>query len=225
MPIIRDFVYQDDEDTGLIGLMPRWMPNANTTYAVAHDILEHFMPNGLTAGEDELEALGALLALRIENGVFNGHLSDVDQLAAVVSSTLCDIVRDELPLLRPCPSRALHEDYIWAEELIQRATSRALELSRKELDDQPLGELFEDERALARAVIGYLRRGYRKTLRRFEGCDLYTLGNSLFKKLNSASKRLVESELLQLGDQVRVLVDPRNASVRFKVNGHAFDDF
>lgn len=71
MPIIRDFVYQDDEDTGLIGLMPRWMPNANTTYAVAHDILEHFMPNGLTAGEDELEALGALLALRIENGVFN----------------------------------------------------------------------------------------------------------------------------------------------------------
>ncbi len=219
MPIIRDFVYQEDDDTGLLGLLPTWMPNANTTTAIAHDVLEHFGSTQLSPVEDELVALGALLALRIENGVFNSRLSDVDQLAAVVASTLTDIDRDDLDPPRPCATRPLSDLFDCAEEVIQAASTKALEMARRELEDYSNTPFTHDAVELRETVVGYLRRGYRKAMKRFEDCDLYTVGHSLFQRLNKASEELVRSEMLQVGDRVRVLVDARRSAVSFKVNG------
>lgn len=225
MPIIRDFIYQEDEESGLLGLLPTWMPKANTTTAIAHDVLEHFFPRELTAAEDELVALGALLALRIENGVFHNYYTYAEQLAQTVSSVLTDIDRDSLPVPRPCPSRRLSDDYRWADDLILEAVPKSIAAARRELSDAEEPWVLADTSALEQAIVGYLRKGYRKAVRRFASADLYTIGASLFKKLDACSKKLVDSDMLREGDRVRVMVDPRRGQVWFKVNGRSAEAY
>lgn len=224
MPIIRDFIYKEDEETGLSGLVPVWMPNGNSTTQVAHDVLEHVLPGDHTPIEDELMALGAVLALRIENDALTRYRSHADQLAILVANVIQDVERYDLPLPRRCPSRGLGEEYAWAEDLISQGATKGIEIARKEMDydktfEEEEAAVFADIPALRANIVGYLRKGYRKAVRRYANRDLYTVGQVLFKRLNEASEKLVSSEMLEVGDRVRVLVDVRRCDVSFKVNG------
>ena len=53
--------------------------------------------------------------------------------------------------------------------------------------------------------------------------DLYTLGQCTFKKLDAFSQRIVNSELLNYGDRVRINVDRTGRSFTATVNGSPLD--
>lgn len=228
MPISRQFVFEEDDDTGLIGLKPLWIGNANTTTAVAHDMLEHFIVPALNTAEAEFAAVGALLALRIENGVFSNYRTPEEQFAEVVFSVLTDVERDSLELPRFRQSRHLSDDYCWADELIESAVPKAFEMRKREFatetaDGAYVPEVLLEQQMLTPTLCALLRLGYRRALKRFEGVDLYTLGNSTFKRLDDYSRRLVQSEMLSIGDRVIINVDVKRAAFSSSVNGYSLD--
>lgn len=230
MPITRNFIFEEDDDTGVLGLRPTWLKVANPTTAVAHDMLEHFPPNDLDAVEDEFLALGALFALRIENGSFSRHDTAAGQLANVVFGVLVDCRREDRDFPSYFKTNRLPDEFQWAENTIQLAVPRALEMARRELqaiydsgeyddEDEVERSLLGDEALLAKTLISFLRTGYRKTYRRYQNADLYSVSNDLFKEVDKVSKFLSECEYLAEGDEVQISVDLRRHAVRFKVNG------
>jgi hypothetical protein len=219
MPIVREFIYNVDEDTGEEGLQPVWFANATPTRGsgAAHDILEHFTKQAGPV-EGELEAIGASLAIRWEHGWGRSHgvlIREEDVMANSVSGVLTDILRDDLEL--PCfkRSRALPEEHDWADAVIQLGVRKGLERARRE---EPTADMLQGA-DLEEALVAWTRQGYRKAQRRYRGIDLYTLGNILFDRVAKQVDKLLASEYLNLGDRVRVSLSPRAASVGLRVNG------
>jgi len=224
----RQFVYEEDQDTGIVGLRPLWMPRANATTMVAHDILEHFSGNEqLSASEDELLALGALLALRIENGLFNGHYNDCDQLANVVFSVLSDLENSENE--EPPRSVAMQpktSENCWAFELIEKACDKALELTRREHHDAFNPQLWIEASCpdLPQRIKAWVAQGYVRTWQRFYGVDLYTVGGRFYNQLNRMSRKLVDSDVLQEGDKVDFWVSAHKADIQIRCNGSPIEE-
>ncbi len=229
MPITREFIYGEDPDFGVLGFKPAWMANGNHVTDVAHDVLEHFGPNAFNAVEDEFLALGALLALRIETGALNSHLSYTDQLATNVMTVFNDLERYELERPRAKPSRRLMSDYDWADNAITHAARKGLRMAQDEYysssgSDAP-GPLRENPEALIASAIGFMREGYRRTLVRFDGCDVYTVGTVVFRDLSRFSERVAKSEMLAEGDVVRFCVTPRSGLISVRINGEDASDW
>lgn len=224
----RQFVYEEDQDTGITGLRPLWMPHANATTMVAHDILEHFSGNEqLSAAEDELLALGALLALRIENGLFNGHYSDCDQLANVVLGVLSDLEsseNEEAP--RAIAMQRKTSENCWALELIDKACDKALELTRGGRLDSASPQLWLESSCpdLMQRVKAWVAQGYARTWQRFYGVDLYTVGGQFYNQLNRMSRKLVDSDVLQEGDKVDFWVSAHKADIQIRCNGSPIEE-
>lgn len=225
MPITRKFRYETDQESGFTGLTPLWIQNANPTSAIAHDILEHRNVEIGSAVTAELQAIGALLAIRLEQGVFPAaNFNNSELLANPIFEVLQDATRDDIPLTPAPKTRALGDDYAWAEQLIQAAIPQAFEMSARESNDdeydlERLGVL----KTQVEHIVSWLRIGYRHALQRYAEVDLYTLGNSVFKAINQASQRLVDSEYLQEGTEVTVTVDVRNRNVNFRAFGQLIE--
>lgn len=220
MPITRDFILQRDDDTGVIGLIPTWIGDASPTQSIAHDMLEHRKKEVGLPVTAELQAIGALLALRIENGAFyaSAH-SDSEMLALLVFEMLQDLLHGK-ELDRAPRTRPLNRLCDWAERLIQAAVPRAFELLRQEQDDPvAVAELGAIYRRFQADIVSWLRIGYRHAVRRYGNLDRYYVANKLFTRLDSASERLVNSEALEEGTPVRVSVCPRKGLINFSAYG------
>ena len=231
MAIVRDFTFDEDSDTGMIGLRPAWFANAEpaTGMTIAHDMLEHFKTQS-EALEGECEALGALLALRLMQGwggaPGGAYRSPAERLGFEVSTLIVDSVqRDDRPLPRYRTSRPLRDEC--ADEVILEAVSRGLESARGELGEWGGREELEPEGAerMKGAFVAWIRRGYRRTVKRFRHYDLYTIGIDLFDRVTKDVTRLCRSEMLAYGDRVRIGLDLQRALVSIKVNGHCAYDF
>ena len=126
------------------------------------------------------------------------------------------------------------EDYYrWADNLILDAVPRAFDKHADELErlEGPQGHRLAENlpptlatrKQLEPTVVALLRRGYRKALRRYESADLYTVGNSVFKRLDEFSRRLVQSEMLPFGARVRINVDVRSGHISASTEGYLLD--
>ncbi|MNR71263.1 hypothetical protein D3C71_18780 [compost metagenome] len=230
MPITREFSYETWQDTGTIGLKPLWFDNADPTdgRGVAHDLLEHFRTQ-TSVLEGESEAIGSLLYLRIASGAYweqNPHGTDATRIVcAEVQTMVRGAVHDRLRLPLPIPSRRLEDEDI--EQAITEGVNRAFSdvhalMEECGLDD-PEDMAPYTESATRLAFIAWLRRGYRRAKRRYAGCDAYTLGTYLFKRIDESVNRLLRSELLYEGARVRVSVCPRRADVSIKVLDPDYD--
>lgn len=218
MPIVRDFVFETDADSGLKGLRPLWLVEANPTPGIAHDLLEHRMKEKGSAVTAELQAIGAILALRIENGAFFGGQSHAQILANIIFEMLLDLAKGkELDVAGH--TRPLREEDEWAEALIQQAVPMAVDMAESELRSS-----YEDfmpfDRGCQADIIAWVRRGYRYTQRRYRHRDRYSLGNRMFNDIDKASAAFIrDEEYLAEGDRVRVSFCPRFGTINFKVNG------
>lgn len=218
----RTFVYEEGEESGLIGLRPLWMRKADPTTAVAHDVLEHFSGNEqLSATEDELLALGALLALRIENGLFNQYYHYDHQLAQVVYSVLSDLELSDEAVPRALPLKPLHSDFEWAQGAIRAALPQALKQLAGEHEDSGVLRVLEECPDLAQRVEQWIRTGYQRTWQRFDGVDLYWLGGTFYRRLDEVSRKLVSSEMLSFGDRVQFVVNAQEQYIGLRVNGQS----
>jgi hypothetical protein len=221
MPIIREFIYKEWEDVGTMGLEPNWFENANPASgrACAHDMLEHFASQ-TTPVEGECEALGSILLLRLENGWAMRHAYGRDhatELGLNIESMLQDCVNDGLSLPRAMPSRKLDA---YTDDAIVRGVAQAFQrldgiLKESEMDEHDI-EAYKSPDVPA-AFVAWIRRGYRRALKRFAKCDTYTVGLVLFEKIAKAVDRLIDSENLWEGAKVRISAHLRRCEAVIKV--------
>lgn len=219
MPIVSKFVFETDE-SGVLGFRPVGIKGGTSTPGVAHDILEHFPDPKLSGVEGELMALGAMLALRIETGAVSPHRSAAEHLALVMTEVV-KWCADNCRTVKPLPSKSLHHCYAWAENTIQEAARMVHGFVVR--NDRTRKDALPEPQALALAVIPWLRLGYRKALRRYDGLNLYTVGNHFFNKVDKFSEKLQTSEILEEGTEVTFLVSPRNGSIKAVAYGQELD--
>lgn len=221
--LTRNFTFCTDHERGTEGLRADWMPNADPVggQGCMHDMLEHFQAQS-SALEGECEALGALLYLRLENGWTSSQRTVRPEnwkvLANELSTCLLDAVALEIKLpslLRTMPLASS------SEKTLQATLDEAFRVAHSELDyhgDDGRSLLPEDE--LREAFAGWIRRGYRRAVRRFTDVDTYSVSNRLFPKVSKALDKLIESECLKEGDRVGVSLNLRELVFYVRVNGY-----
>lgn len=177
--ITREFVYMTHDETGIDGWMPTdygdnplFLPNSGL--GIAHDTLEHFKLDGTVV--DELLAFGSVWYLRIETGRLTEHGSTL-AMGDVFASDIYNIYRDEsaygneaIPYVRTPPR---------GYEIIERGQEATMtakimgyieqDMSREDVADDDFAERMADAREWCRRAFNYIRLGYRKAQRRWEG--------------------------------------------------------
>lgn len=225
MAIVREFTYEQAEDDNFIGLKPNWFDNADPTTGrgAAHDMLEHFRTQ-VGPVEGEMEALGAFVAIRMEQGAVPVIVrTDVEILADDIRSVLVDMVEERLQIPSRKTSRRLHDTYEWADSTIQSAVSLGMRRAKDELESMGVEQctyspVLTEE--LQETLLAWVRQGYRRALKRYAGVDLYRLGNSFFKQIEKCLDALTRSETLDVGDTVRIALHPHDFKIGVRVNGN-----
>jgi hypothetical protein len=224
MAINRSFIYARADEDNFVGFKPAWFDNADPTTGrgVAHDMLEHFLAQKGPA-EGELAAFGAFVAIRLEQGSLTGNpRTPEDVLAADIASVLKDILDLDLPVPAPKTSRPLDDVYVSADELINEALTRAFTMSRNEwaaCGTEPSSYEHLLTASMRSTYQAWMRDGYRRALKRYDGIDMYGLGGRFFRKIEKTLDTLLGSGYLLEGDQVRVSLHPRTFEIGLKVNG------
>lgn len=224
MAIVRDFTYACAEDDNFKGFKPKWFDNADPTTGrgVAHDMIEHFFGQKGPV-EGELSAFGAFVAIRLEQGCLEfGTRTEVQVLASDIMSVLQDMLEDDLPVPAHRVSRPLDNVYEWADSTIDAALTLAFANVRAEWEARGVAESTYSHLltpALRGTYQAWMRDGYRRALKRYDGVDLYGLGNRFFKKIESTLNKLLNSGHLSEGDEIRVSLHPRSFEIGLKVNG------
>lgn len=204
MPIVREFEYKRDEYGGFTGLCPAWFANATPTIGsgCAHDVLEHFktQKNALSG---ECEAVGAIIALRLEN-------AGLGDISASISSNLVAMFNDYLVGGLELPEKRASKPL--AHRRIDLAIVEGVNKAWKMLEviDAPdaLPDMFEQLKApgVQQNFIGWIRRGYRRALLRYSAIDRYIVGFDLFNAIAQKLDALVDSRLLWMHARVQVCV-------------------
>lgn len=170
------FAWREDEQLGGFGWIPVDQPNfnASTGRGVAHDTMEHFdLTDGSVKGE--LLAFGSILYTRGEGGWFWRQFNP--NIAWHMGSSLVSVFRDafhngeriEVPKCHVKPLDSCMEDEI----------QPAIDECMKQL----LSEFRHDEyrpdaawyASVRKAMRGWIRRGYRKAVRRYHNADAWRL--------------------------------------------------
>lgn len=222
MPIVRDFVYETSEDTGLTGLKPLWFPNADPTYGtgVAHDTLEHFKSE-TSILEGESEAIGSFVLLRLLNPA-RADSRSVDDKAQALCNDVREMLRgagaESFALPRAIATRALADrkvDSIIVEgvRLAFRGESAQESLMEEaDISAEQAQELLTEQAEAG--FIAWIRRGYRRALKRYGDTDYHTVGSHLFDAIAKRVDKVLSSEHLWPNARVRLSVDPMECSFR-----------
>lgn len=216
MPIVREFSYEYTEEQDFKGFRPLWFLNATPTtgFGCAHDVLEHFKTQASPLA-GECEAVGAMLALRME---YAGLSKVSESVSSNVVAMLEDYLRGDLELpnsLRTKPLACRRRDAD-----IVDGVSSALSAITQEVPDEPgfaekVARLGQPEVALA--FISWIRRGYRRAVKRYWSIDRYTVGFDIYQTLASRLDGLMNSEWLWDFARVRVCVSLPRESVTIHV--------
>lgn len=208
---VRRFTYGIDRDTGMEGLRADWMLNAEPGNGrlCAHDVLEHNLREP-GAAEGEMMALGASLYIRGFSGWFHNNSLTVEGIYANdVSSIMERVAEGAETLSDPGVTRPLR-DCENEEQSFHELIDLGFKLARDELP-----RLTDDWQAVAdevltsenkRRALGWLRKGYRKAVRRYAGADPYEIGRmftALAKEIDRKTHDLYE------GAAVTIRIDAR----------------
>lgn len=228
MRLIREFEFAMHEEYGNIGLRPTWIPNTDPFLgmAVAHDILEH-MPGDKGTFEDEMQALGASLWIR-SNGYYqrNGNINPVHVHIGSEFENQKDYFSqrgDGICISDPGRTLALDE---WVENDI----TEALKYGRKcERDRCRENEGYGDDTITLmtsrnmRYIHGWMRKGYRRTVRRYKGIQSYQVEH-MFITIEEKADLLIKHAEIE-GAKVKFIVDVDRGDVRTVMQEYGDDDY
>jgi len=221
MAISREFVVEEHEEQGNIGMRPLDMPNADplSGMAVAHDLLEHF-PNDNGSVEHEFMALGALLYVRGEdyfsiNGSYNTdpavHIASdfVEQYYYLIQRG------NGLAFRNPGRTTMLDEDTELTFDRMFHEAKRNLRSAYQEEDDERF--FLNDEQC--RRARGWFRRGYRRAVRRYKSLNKVTHSPrmailSLFLEIEKKADEWMKHQ--EEGMRCRITVNLLNRSFKLK---------
>lgn len=222
MPIVRDFLYETSDENGLTGLKPLWFPNADPTFGdgVAHDTLEHFKSE-TSILEGESEAIGSFVLLRLLNPARADTRSVGNKEQA-----LCNDVREMLRgagaesfalpraiATRPLADRKADSIIVEGVRLAFRGESAQESLMEEaDISAERAQELLTEQAEAG--FIAWIRRGYRRALKRYGDTDYYTVGSDLFDAIAKRVDKVLASGHLWSGARVRLSVDPMQCSFK-----------
>jgi|GEM_PF-2668428 len=221
MAIISTFKFVPNEILGKIGFLPTWIPGADATHYVAHDILEHFPDPQLPGLEGELLALGAALALRIENGILGSWHSREKQMANNMGDVL-EWAYDNALAVKPLATRRMSWHFNYVEDIIQAGAVQAVKRVSQYAEDLP-----QPEEELLVNLVSWVRCGYRMALKRYDGLNLHRIGGEFFKAINVHAECIAKEyqKVIPIGDEVTFVVSPRRMTVHASWNGHRLLDY
>lgn len=185
-----NLVVAANQELGFNGILAQNSPGhfePGTGLTLAHDILEHVASHP-DPYVDEFMALGAMVAVRVEQGYHNGYrYMEMGVLANEVYTLVQSMYWQGETLTEPATLPQGHD--LWEE---------VLSLTEKGINDF-LGE-EDDENVtipenLAENITAWVIEGYENCLQHYEGQDLYSICH-LFKKIaEQCDKWLKEAEI------------------------------
>ena len=219
MKIVRYFLHEEDEMTGMHGFMPLWIPksagfNVSGSPGMIHDALEHALSDTGKPWQ-EVVAFGRILALRVETGLNRGEVQDSlgAELAELVSEAK-DFTGDwDTTLPDPGPISVTDEQN-QARKLIRQVVDGMAARSESQWFDGPSISTLACTRAARLLGLGYLdaKRRYGGS----SGCD--RLAWETFGWAENNKKAIDNLELgCQNGDVLRLTIDTEYGQVRHAV--------
>lgn len=216
--LIRRFKLKEHEEYGMNGWLMVGAPNTYvplTGMAVAHDLLEH-RRNDQGTVEDELLAFGAILYIRGEGGYW-ARKGNVHPPGHHLGSEIADDlgVKYEgisLGIQDPGRTRPL-EDHVeeWITDAIREARVHIREYMNNGHASDPIVDKSQVEEYLSR-VVGWIRRGYRMTAKRYHGIPSYNLAY-LYAQIEEQADKLLKDDMAQYCEMV-IRLNPRKCSVQ-----------
>lgn len=210
--LIRRFKLKEHEEYGMNGWLMVGAPNTYVPLsgmAVAHDMLEH-RRNDQGTVEDELLAFGATFHIRGEGGYWDRKGSVYPPGHHLGS----EIARDlgvkyggiELGIQDPGRTRAL-------EEHVEEWIADAIRVARAELKEEECHDFtFKQVEEYLSRVVGWIRRGYRMSMKRYHGIPVYNLAY-LYAQIEEQADKLLKDDMALYCEMV-VRLDPRKCSVQ-----------
>lgn len=213
------------EDTGIYGLAPGWIANADPSngLGVAHDVLEHF-PREMGDAEGELMATGAFFLIRGETGWLwwnrrRGNSDLVMNMGGAIHDILKCLSQRELFLASPGNTRELDRCY---EDVLWQALNAGFEIAAAENkyeEDPAIDALIAQRHRHYPDMLGWMRRGMRGAARRYGGWELSRVAQT-FDNLTEAADRLIYTLGMDgepEGLEVLVWADPRSENAGARV--------
>ena len=197
----RQFKYEHDDERGLTGWIPVDMAGANAmdNFGVAHDVMEH-LPNDdvETSTHAELMALGACILVRVENNWWvNNNLNrdDPSDILGYDIEEICNYICAGSQILGdPGKSYKIRDEVV--EELIDDIARTGINLFLKNVAKHEPNN-YEKFKNLLNPdfVIGWLRKGYRKAVKRYSNLCTFELGEIYTKISREVEKTSIHAEV------------------------------
>lgn len=221
----KTFTIQKDEDYGIIGLKPSWIPisNAGTGTLIAHDMFEHSATAKFGAAEEELMALGAAHLIRGENGflIRNNKQTNESVFSNDIYSILYDLGNNERSRLLSRCEKTLPLKNDEAERVFEEAARLGIDQTVEEWEylenieedtpkDSIIGTMLDGDystQSLKCTIVDWMRLGYRKATKRYAGVDLYDLAR-IYKEIGKEVDDIFSDSTE--GDEVRISVNMQN---------------
>lgn len=209
-----NFIFGEDNEFGSIGWKPERYPEFNVTegFGLVHDVLEHF-PEDDPDLAGEMKALGSLINIRGISGWWQPFRSFTNNtpeqnMAAEIARFIRDVGYNSLDLRTPPRTYRCDEDI---EAFIDESMNIAKEdyLSWLDSDEVPMPD--SDIARIQEKMRGWLRIGYRQSVKRFYGACHDEL-TQFFNDIERAVHKLSGD----WGEMLSVTVHPRR--LKFSVD-------
>lgn len=220
------FEWREDQEFGGYGWIPKGYPDFNIVRGdnFAHDCIEHFKPT-LGGLSDEMMAFGAMLYIRVESGWFYQKRfgqGAVENMGSDIGVFLENHESDpeSYRLVDPGVTRPLDDD-MEAEiaAIMAKGVKNANENRNWEAEEGEKPQFALDYKT--EWMTGWMRRGYRKTIKRFHGnspCELSDLFDRIAAGVHASHTTGDE------GEELHVAIDPRSLELKIdrRWKGYSF---
>ncbi len=186
---------------------------ATTGIQLAHDILEHPVNPHVNGYLDELMALGAILAGRIDSGWWNKYrqLNVEDLRSDIYALAMSSLMSEEKLTPKSCNSYL--QDSNMTQEIrsfVVKGLKEATDEYYEEAENPPKYDAIFD----FNSIVGWICKGYQLFRKRFYNHDIYNISTYLFNKITAASDNFLKRA--ELGETARLYVNFTNMEVRLE---------
>jgi hypothetical protein len=194
---------------------------ATTGIQLAHDILEHPTTPDANGYMDELMALGAILAGRVDSGWRNKYrqLNVEDLRSDICSLAISSLQCDEPLTIESCKS------YLQDSSTMQEIRSFVVKGLEEAIDEEPdnsynsrvkiaYPDIYIDLLFDVNSIVGWICKGYQLFRERFYNHDIYNISTYLFNKITAASDNFLKHA--ELGETAKLYVNFTTMEVRLE---------
>jgi hypothetical protein len=216
---------RENEEYGLNGIWFNsgrdYFQPATDGIGLAHDILEHPVNPHANGYIDELMALGAILAGRVDSGWWNKYrqLNAEDLRSDICSLAISSLQCDEPLTIKSCKS------YLQDSSMMQEIRSFVVKGLEEAIDEEPdnsynsrvkiaYPDTYIDLLFDVDSIVGWICKGYQLFKKRFYNHNIYNISTYLFNKIVAASDNFLKGA--ELGETAKLYVNFTTMEVRLE---------